>query len=197
MISYLKGRIIHKSSFLKKDNYLVISTGNIGYKAYVLDRTLNNRGLGEEIELFTYTQVGETVLDLYGFESMEELEFFELLLTLSGIGPRSALDILKKGKIADIKNAVASQNHKILSQVSGIGPKTAEKIVIGLKDKLAGDYKADSGENWSDNFNEALEALIGLGYNANQAKNALSEIKGESTEEKIKQALKYLSGKKN
>ncbi len=145
------------------------------------------------MELHIYTQVAEGVLDLYGFAAPEELNFFELLISISGIGPRSALGILQKAKIEDLRQAIQTGNHEILSQVSGIGPKTAEKVVSGLKDKIGSVEIKDS--KWSNEFSEALEALVGLGYSAGQAREALSHVKAQETGEKIKEALKVL-GKK-
>ena len=191
MIAYLRGRINYKSSFLKKDNFLVLDVGSVGYKVYAIDKLINTAALGSEIELFIYTQVAETALDLYGFSAPDELEFFELLISLSGIGPRSALDIMRKAKIEDLTVAVQTQNHHVLSKVSGIGPKTAEKIVVGLKDKLGG---ADSSGAAGD-YGDALDALIGLGYAPAQARDALNLCRSEDMGEKVKEALKIL-GKK-
>ena len=191
MIAYLKGQIRLKSQQLKKENFIVINVGGVGYKVYVLDRLLNDFAIGQTAEVFIYTQVAEGVLDLYGFATQEELEFFELLLSLSGIGPRSALDILRKAKIDDIVTAVQSGNHEILAKVSGIGPKTAEKIVIGLKDKLGGNM-AGVAASWNDGFGDALEALVSLGYSTGQAREALGQCQSPDAGEKIKEALKIL-----
>jgi holliday junction DNA helicase RuvA len=193
MISYLRGKIIYKSNNLKKDNFLTVDVGGVGYKVFISNKSWAEFLLGHEVELHVYTQVAETALDLYGFKSREELEFFELLLTISGIGPRSASDIMGKAKVADLSQAVQSGNHEILSKVSGIGAKTAEKIVVGLKGKLGGGF--ESSENWSDDFGDALEALIGLGYSAFDAKNALAKVKSTDVGEKIKEALKLLGRK--
>jgi Holliday junction DNA helicase RuvA len=191
MIAYLKGKINYKSSFLKKDNFLVIDVGGVGYKVYAVDKLINGSPLGTEVELFIYTQVAETALDLYGFATQDELEFFELLISLSGIGPRSALDILRKAKLEDLTVAVQSQNYQVLSKVSGIGPKTAEKIVVGLKDKLGGVDSSTGSGDWGD----ALEALVGLGYAPSQARDALNLCQADDMGEKVKEALKILGRK--
>lgn len=188
MISYLKGKIQYKSSNARKDNFLIINVGGVGYKTYVLDRLLAEVGLDSEIEVFVYTQVAETALDLFGFKDREELDFFESLISVSGIGPRSAMDILQKAKIEDLKTAVISNNPEVLSKVSGIGPKTALKIVSGLKDKFG-------GLDMNEGFGDALEALIGLGYSASQSRDALSRCQSEDMGEKVKQALKILGQK--
>ncbi len=194
MIAYLSGKIIYQSAFLKKDNFVVLDCNGVGYKVYVTDKVLNGIKIGETITLHIYTQVAETVLDLYGFLTREELDFFELLLTISGIGPRSDLDILRKAKIEDLIKGVESGDFQLLAKISGIGPKTAEKIVVGLKDKLTGGYNVDS-KAWDSDFGDALEALISLGYNAVQAREALNQSSSIKMEEKIKEALKIL-GKK-
>ncbi len=194
MIAYLSGKLIHQSAFLKKDNFVVIEAGGVGYKVFILDRILNGLTLGQNLTVHIYTQVAETVLDLYGFATREELDFFELLLTISGIGPRSAMDILRKAKINDLVQAVETGNFQVLSKVSGIGPKTAEKIVIGLKDKLAGGYTSDNSA-WDRGFGDALEALISLGYSAVDARDALSQVKATDAGDKIKEALKLLGQK--
>ena len=194
MIAYLRGQIRYKSNQLKKDNFAVIDVAGVGYKVFVLDSFISTVNLNTEVEVYVYTQVAEGVLDLYGFINREELEFFELLLTISGIGPRSALDILKKAKLEDLSQAVRSGNHEVLSQVSGIGPKTAEKVVIGLKDKLGAGFSPGAAK-WDNDFGDALEALVALGYSAGDARNALSQTKSIDAGEKIKEALKMLGRK--
>ncbi len=194
MIAYLRGQVRYKSNLIKKDNFAVIEVGGVGYKVYSPDNFLNKIILGSEAELFIYTQVAETALDLYGFANQEELEFFELLLTISGIGPRSALDILQKAKLDDLSQAVETGNHEVLAKVSGIGPKTAEKIVLGLKDKLSRSFSGNK-EKWNNDFGDALDALISLGYSSFDARNALSQAKSAEAGEKIKEALKILGRK--
>jgi len=193
MIAYLKGNLIYKSSLIKKDNYLIIDVNGVGYKVFVLDKILVSTKLQDELELYIYTQVAETALDLYGFSSMEELNFFELLISISGIGPKSAMDILRKAKVEDLTKAVQTGNDDILSKVSGLGAKTAQKIVLGLKDKL-GSMELSSGQ-WDAHFGDAFEALLGLGYQSAQIKEALAECKSEDVGERVKEALKILSQK--
>ncbi|OGY43586.1 MAG: Holliday junction DNA helicase RuvA [Candidatus Buchananbacteria bacterium RIFCSPHIGHO2_02_FULL_40_13] len=191
MISYLRGQIKYKSAIPKKDNFVVIDVAGVGYKVYVLDRFINNLSTGQEIEVFIYTQVAEGVLDLYGFAVAEELGFFEILISISGVGPKSALNILQKARIDDLREAANIGNADVLSRVSGLGLKTAQKIVAGLKDKIGGLEITKTG-GWSNQFSEALEALAGLGYTASQAREALSHVKATETGDKIKEALKIL-----
>lgn len=194
MIAYLRGRIRHKSNNLKKDNFAIVDVSGVGYKVFSPDNFLNSLAIGNEAEFFIYTQVAETALDLYGFATSEDLEFFELLLTISGIGPRSSLDILKKAKVNDLTQAVQTGNHELLAKVSGLGPKTAEKIVIGLKNKLGAGFTGGVA-NWNDDFGDALEALLSLGYSSNDARLALEQVKSIDAGDKIKEALKILGRK--
>jgi len=195
MIAYLRGNIKYKSIIPKKDNYVILDVNGVGYKVFVLDRLINKIETGQELEVFIYNQVAETALDLYGFFSQEELGFFEILLSISGVGPKSALNILQKAKVEDLRAAANSGNADILSKVSGIGPKTAQKIVAGLQNKIGGLSITGDGRIENDSISEALEALIGLGYSASQARDALSHVKSEDIGDKIKDALKIL-GKK-
>lgn len=194
MIAYLRGQVRHKSNNLKKDNFCVVDVNGVGYKVSAPDTFLNKLAIDSEAEFYIYTQVAETALDLYGFATREELEFFELLLTISGIGPRSALDILKKAKLEDLVKAVETGNHEVLAKVSGIGPKTAEKVVIGLKDKLNGGFSTGN-EKWNNDFGDALEALMSLGYSSFDARTALSQTNSIDAGDKIKEALKILGRK--
>jgi holliday junction DNA helicase RuvA len=190
MISYLSGKVKFKKVIPKKESTLVVDVGGVGYKVGTLDRIASSLKSGDEVDLFIYTQVAESVLALYGFVTEEELEFFEVLISISGIGPKSALDILNKAKIEDLKQAAKTGSHEILNKMSGIGPKKAEKIVLGLKDKIG---SLDSGsEEWNDDFSEALEALVALGYSAGQVREALSRCESTDTGEKVKEALRLL-----
>ena len=154
MIGSIRGKII-----LKTDKYLIVETNGVGYKVNVTTDVLS-KAKSPEIFLFIHTQVREDAIDLYGFSDLEELNFFEMLLGVSGIGPRSALAILGIATIETLRKAISTSDTAYLTKVSGIGRKTAEKIVIELRDKV-GEEKAGSslrGEL------DALEALKSLGY---------------------------------
>lgn len=194
MIAYLKGQIKSKIINPKKDSRVVLTVGGVGYKVYVSEKSIATINMDQEMELYIYTQVAETALDLYGFITQEELSFFEILISISGVGPKSALSILQKAKIEDLRQAAQTGSADILSKVSGIGPKTAQKIVAGLKDKL-GSLDTDIGSSWDSGFSDALEALIGLGYSAGQAREALAQCQNEDSGERVKEALKILGGK--
>jgi len=139
MIGSLKGKIV-----LKTDKSLIIETGGVGYKVSVSPDVLSKTSkIGDEVFLFIHTHVREDALDLYGFLNLEDLNFFEMLLNVSGIGPRSALAILGVATIETLRRAIGTGDTSYLTKISGIGRKTAEKIVIELRDKIANENKMD------------------------------------------------------
>lgn len=186
MIGYIKGRVISK-----RVNFVVVDISGVGYKVYTGSNTLAKLKKGETAELHTHLVVRENVLDLYGFLNQEDLEFFELLIDVSGIGPKSGLAILDLASVRTLKKAIGSGDTSYLTKVSGIGKKTAEKIVLELRDKLGatGEEAELVGEV------EVLEALKSLGYTTGEAREALRQVDKsvEGTSEKVKAALKILS----
>ena len=188
MIGSIKGKII-----LKKEKYLVVETSGVGYKVNVSPDTLSKtKKAGEEISLWIHTHVREDVLDLYGFLDHRELEFFEMLISVSGIGPKGALSILGITSIETLRKAISTGDTSYLTKVSGIGKKTAEKIIIELRDKIGEEKGGSSLQGELD----ALEALKSLGYSQNEAREALKKVPAEiDTNSKIREALKILGGK--
>jgi holliday junction DNA helicase RuvA len=188
MIGSIKGKII-----LKTGKFLIVETGGVGYKINVSSDTLSKtQKKEEEIFLFIHTHVREDALDLYGFLERQELEFFEMLLNVSGIGPKSALTILGIASIKTLRKAIGTGDTSYLTKISGIGRKTAEKIVIELRDKMGEEKGGSSLQGELD----ALEALKSLGYSQNEAREALKKVSSEtSTNIKIREALKILGGK--
>jgi Holliday junction DNA helicase RuvA len=189
MIAYLEGQIIYIG-----DKFIILNTGNVGYKVNVTEDTILSYKNKEDAQFFIYTAVRENAIDLYGFNSTEELDFFELLLNVSGIGPRSALAIIALAPIGTIKRAIATGDVAYLNKVSGIGRKTAEKIIIELKDKLQS-YKEEDTSSTLREESDILEALKSLGYSQNEARDALKQvpIETEGTNARIKEALRILS----
>ena len=189
MIGSIKGKIISKT-----EKFLLVETGGVGYKISVSPDLLSKgKKLNEEVFLFIHTHVREDAFDLYGFLEQEELEFFEMLLGVSGIGPKSALAILGIASIETLRKAISTNDTVYLTKVSGIGRKTAEKIVIELRDKIGKEKEGTSLQEELD----ALEALKSLGYSQNEAREALKKVSPEAnTNTKIKEALKILGGKK-
>ena len=168
----------------------------VGYKINVSPDTLSKtQKTGEEVSLWIHTNVREDALDLYGFKERPELEFFEMLIGVSGIGPRSALAILGIATIETLRKAIGTGDTTYLTKISGIGKKTAERIVIDLRDKMASEYSEQTGSSLQIEL-DALEALKSLGYSQNEAREALKKTaSGTDTNTKIREALKILGGK--
>lgn len=184
MIGYLRGKVIRDD--IKS---ILLDVNGVGYKVFTHIGDLEQRK-APELELFTYLAVRENALDLYGFTTKEELDFFELLLTVSGIGPKSAMAILSVASITTLKTAISTEDSSHLTKVSGIGKKNAEKIVLELKDKI-GTYVFDGKLESHDG--DAIEALKALGYSERESREALKKATGETTEEKVRAALKNLN----
>ena len=188
MIGSLKGKIIHKT-----EKFLILETSGVGYKINVSPDTLSQlKKQGNETMFWIHTHVREDTLDLYGFLDYPELEFFEMLLGVSGIGPKSALAILGITSIETLRHAIATGDTSYLTKISGIGRKTAEKIVIELRDKIA-EKVSQLGEKTLQGELDTLEALKSLGYSQNEARAALKKVKPDTdTNAKIREALKIL-----
>src|SRR3989344_5497408 len=188
MIGHLKGILIHQD--LKS---VVLDVAGVGYKIHTnTGEVEKQKAKGKsETEFWTYMAVRENALDLYGFQKKEELDFFELLLTVSGIGPKSAMNILSVATLQNLRHAISTGDTSHLVKVSGVGKKNAEKIVLELKDKLE-ILGGDLGQSSSGDV-DALEALKSLGYGEREARDVLKKVSDISdTGEKIKKALKLL-----
>ncbi len=192
MISRLAGTIVYTT-----EKYAVVDVHGIGYKVFCSPDTLTLFSIGNECTLYTHLSVREDALDLYGFTNIEDLDFFELLITVSGIGPRSALGILAVTSTGTLKKAIGTGDTSYLTKVSGIGRKTAEKVVLELRDKLRAhsDMKETPGVLRAES--DVIEALKSLGYSQNESRDALKEVPAEivGTNARIKEALKILGGK--
>ena len=191
MIACLSGTVRHKDL-----HYLVVDISGVGYKVLVTTETALDVTPSSPIFLWTHLVVRETSLELFGFLDKETLDTFELLITISGIGPKSALSILNVATPSMLRQAVASGDTTYLTRVSGIGKKNAEKIVLELKDKLKitkEDASTSSAQVRAEG--DALEALVSLGYNERDAREALKRVpkETEGASERVKAALKLLS----
>ena len=198
MIGSIKGKII-----LKKEKWIIVEASSVGYKIYVSPDTLSKVDafrlrVGQNdapVSFWIHTHVREDALDLYGFFEYPELEFFEMLISVSGIGPKSALAILGITSIDTLRKAIGTGDTSYLTKISGIGKKTAEKIVIELRDKMGTELEGVSLQGELD----SIEALKSLGYSQNQAREALKKVTEKNpnidTNTKIREALKIL-GKK-
>lgn len=187
MIGSLKGTIQHKST-----NYIILETSGVGYKVFITPTLMFGLKMGQSLNLVTLTYVREDQLTLYGFESLPELEFFEMLLTVSGVGPKSAIGIMSLASLDMIKSAIASGDATVFTKVSGIGRKTAERVIIELKDKLKGQVDAAPVAK---EHSDAMDAMLALGYSQQEARDALKTVPVEITnlQDKVKVALKALN----
>lgn len=192
MIALLEGSVEFKS-----EKFLVLATGGIGYKVFMGPDTLQKiPEKGAKVKLWTHQHVREDALELYGFPHYAELELFELLIGISGIGPKSALGVLGIAPADTLKKAIAAGDTSYLTRVSGIGKKLAEKIVLELKEKMAGRGVAVEAPELKEEA-DALDALISLGYSQREAREALGSAPMEmgSVERRVAEALRRLGGK--
>jgi holliday junction DNA helicase RuvA len=185
MISFLQGTI-HRIG----ERSLTLLVGGVGYEVFTVNDTLSKVKTGEEIALLVVTNVREDAIELFGFIDESKYHFFKLLITISGIGPKSALNILDAAQPEDIRQAVTNDDPGLLQKVNGIGKKTAERIVVELKSKIGAGIVASSGGSAS---GEVIEALETLGYRASEIREALKQVdEALSTEQKISRILKLL-----
>lgn len=201
MISYIRGELVA----IEKEK-VIVDVGGVGYGIFMPEtsaRLLSQTG--NEVKLHTYLNVREDAMQLFGFLTRDDLEVFKLLIGVSGIGPKGALSILSKLTADDLRFAVMSGDAKAIASAQGIGKKTAEKVIIELKDKLDleemlhrskedGDtaISIDSGAN--EIQSEAVQALVALGYGSTESLKAVKKVTTENAtvEEVLKQALKNL-----
>ena len=187
MISFLDGKII-----LKKDDFVVLEVNGVGYEVFLSRNSLSKIPREDQnLKVFCYLDVGEKSLKLFGFLTFEDLEFFKILRSISGIGPKTSLEICGKISLAKMREEIKKGDEKIFEGIPGVGPQKAKKIILELSGKLKTSLPQKK-ENLED---EALSALINLGFQKTQAQKALSQVSEEikDPEEKIKEALKILS----
>lgn len=187
MISKLRGQIIHKEL-----SSIVLDVNGVGYKINLTPETVSTLVGNNEANLFVHLAVRENSLDLYGFLTKEELDFYELLLTVSGIGPKSGLGILSVASVEMLRGAISTGDTSYLTKVSGIGKKSADKIVLELRDKLGKVTEFDSISMKEES--DVVETLKMLGYKPNEIREAIKEIPKDTTgtSNRVKEALKFL-----
>ncbi len=183
--------------------FAVVECGGVGFKCFVSVTTLRQLpSVGKEVNLFTHMAVREDAIDLYGFYELSELEAFKLLITVSGVGPKAAMAILSALPPDRLSIAVSSGDVRSIQQANGVGKKTAERVVLELKDKMAGIGSSGVASvvegiqsvASSSNASEAVEVLISLGYERSDAATAVGALdKSLSVDEMIRLALKQLS----
>jgi Holliday junction DNA helicase RuvA len=189
MISKIEGVVWDRG-----EKFLVVGVGGIGLKVFTTTEGIEVSEKGKTISLLTHLVVKEDALDLYGFLGKDELSFFEMLISISGIGPKTALNVLNISSVSALKRAISSGDTSHLIKVSGIGKKIAEKIVLELKDKVG--IHGEDEISLRDEI-DAVEALKALGYSQRDAREALKEVDKNITDTsgRIKSALKILGGK--
>jgi len=196
MFAYIKGTLEEKMS-----NYVVVETMGIGYKIFMSRNAIYQIGeLGENVKVYTHYHVREDDISLYGFLSNEELKMFELLLSVSGIGAKSAITMLSNITPSEFAMSIITNDLSKLTKIPGIGPKSAQRIALELKDKLKNEQAIEKTEETksiiesTENTEEAISALQILGYNKKEIEKALEKFdyKSMEIEDIIRNGLKYL-----
>lgn len=203
MISYIRGPLEEK-----REDSVVVEAGNIGYRIFIPSSVLGELpGLGEEVKIYTYFSVREDGMSLYGFLSRQDLEMFGQLIAVNGVGPKSALGILSVLKPDVLRLAILSSDAKAIAKAPGIGAKTAQRIILDLKDKvkaedllfdgaLSDDMPKAEVSGIGEAGKEAIEALTALGYSASEAQTAVKKVEiteNMTSEDVLKGALKHLA----
>ena len=198
MYSYIIGKVISKSK-----NILILENNNIGYEIYMTEIALSELNIGEDAKIYTYYNVTQDNISLFGFKNLEEKKMFENLISVSKIGAKTAIGILSSISTAEFAIAIITNDISRLSKLPGIGKKTAQRLVLEITDKVkteeiifTEDKEQESNENYlntTEKEKDVIEALKVLGYNIKEIDNVIKtlDIKS-STEDMIKQALKIL-----
>ncbi len=193
MISLIKGKIVENNG-----EYITVMTASgVGYEIAVNTNGASFFKVGMETEVLTYLAVRETAMDLFGFKNKEEKSLFEKFLLVSGVGPKTALRILSLGSVGEISSAIARSDVAYLTKVSGMGKKTAERLVVELKNKVGATTEFNSSEGFSNEVGDVIEGLMALGYSGSQARDTMQKLQGTSktSEQLMKEALKMLGRK--
>lgn len=185
MIARIEGKILSKEA-----RFAIVDVGGIGYKVFLSASVVIKIKEGEVEKFWTHLHVREDSMELYGFLEKDELKFFENLISISGIGPKSALGVLSLAPVDTLRRAISSGDTSYLTKISGIGKKTAEKIVLELKDKFAGEKGKFGIETEHDS--DILDALISLGYTQKEAREMVQKIPQDikGREGRLKEALR-------
>lgn len=199
MIYSVNGQVTHL-----EQNIIVVECGGVGFECRSTASAVSRAGIGEKIKLFTYMNVREDSMELYGFVDESELNCFKMLICVSGVGCKVAVDILSSLSTQEFALAVVNEDVKTITRVKGIGNKMAQRIILELKDRLkknnsfemADIPRINPGAVTGNAFSEALTALMVLGFTNAQAQKALEGLSAELTvQELVKEGLKRLSGK--
>ncbi|WP_346915748.1 Holliday junction branch migration protein RuvA [Clostridium sp.] len=197
MYEYIKG--IFKS--IEKE-YIVIECGNIGYKIFTSGSTISNiPTIDQQVKIYTHQIVREDFIGLYGFLTREEISMFNLLISINGVGPKAALSLMSIANVSTLKYAIITDDDKLITKAPGIGKKTAQRIILELKDKINIEDAIPKGATINhididnEKLSEAVGALIALGYSDKEAEKAVEKAdRSKSVEDIIKECLKILMG---
>lgn len=192
-------RTLHGKILLKRKGFAVIETGGLGLKVLTNQRVLDGMlDEGRETKLHCHLHVAEKALDLYGFRSEDELELFELLITVSGVGPKSALAIMEVADLERLTAAIQEGRADLLASAAGVGKKTAARVVLELKNKVQVSSGSEGTVRSMEADNDLVSALASLGYSRESAKAALAKVPADvlGLEQRLKAALKNLSRSK-
>lgn len=193
MIALINGKVVNNSG----SEVIIMTAGGVGYRVMVSPGAANLCVVGNEVNVETYLVVREDVLDLFGFANNSEKKLFKNFVSVSGVGPKTALHLLSLGSVAEIALAIGRGDLEYLTKVSGIGKKTAERIVVELREKMSKEQKS-FGEvtvgSESAAVTDAIEALITLGYSALQAREVVKqiEVKNKTSEQLLREALQKI-----
>lgn len=197
MIGHLEGKLIYN-----KESSIIIDVNGVGYQVQV-PTLYTKKDLNKKLELFIHTYIREDALDLYGFETPEEKKLFKTLLSVSRVGPSAAMNILSSLSYERFINAILTENVSVLKEVSGIGPKTAQRLILELKSKVEDmlpELQIDKGKSMKKYDEDLYEALTQLGYSKREVDGAIDNLDLDtdlSLEEKIKEVLSYLGREKH
>ena len=185
MYDYIRGELKRKG-----ENYAVVEANGVGYRIVTSLRSLESAE--GDVTFYTHLHVREDIMELYGFSTIEERGSFEMLISISGVGPKAAVSVLSALTPSALALAVVGGDAKAISKAQGVGPKLAQRIILELKDKIKDIEVKDLGEVYTESDSEAVSALIVLGYSAQEAKSAVAGAGQGSVEEVIKKALTSL-----
>ncbi len=172
MIAHLEGTIISRS-----EKSVVVDVQGVGYEVFTVPIFLERARVGEQVKFFTHHQVREDAAELFGFTKPEELDFFKKLIGVSGIGPKSALTIMSLTTVAELQKSIVEEDPSLLTKVSGIGTKTAERLIVELKNKLTTTSLGDSSAGASpEGDGQVIDGLVGLGYSVRDAREAVRAV---------------------
>lgn len=192
MFEYMIGQVVDK----KKD-YIVLLVNNIAYKVFTSKETMDSDIYEGEVKIYMNLVVREDDMSLYGFANRYEVDFFNLITTVNGVGPKTAIGILSEQKVSDLQKAIVTNDEKALMKAPGIGKKTAQRIILELKEKVSKDSEFEniaSTVSTGSNLSEAIEALTSLGYNKYEITSIAKGLdETMSVEDLIKELLKRLS----